>query len=230
MCLAPEQRAVAVDHQHDDHRVRARVVRVAPHAGHARTQPASPIAVAAPQRAQRGCSRCQCSSATAAASSPPSAWARRGATSRRPATRARRERERPPHSDGVEVGAEHDTARVGPQQDEVGRSGELRSRQLRRHDALAVVAHDTVAARRDRTRRRIGKPLGEPRRVGAPVAQPVELTASERVGRDHPTDGSADRDHALDRDARSATASGTLTSPVRSRRQSRSFCRVIIFM
>ena len=116
--------------------------------------------------------------------------------------RARRERERPLHPDGVEVGAEHGTARVGPQQDEVDHSGELRSRQLRRHDALAVVAHEhTVAARRDRTRRRIGKLLGEPRRVRAAVAQPVELAARERAGRDHPTDGSADRDHALDRDA-----------------------------
>ena len=47
------------------------------------------------------------------------------------------------------------------------------------------------------------------------------------------TRSSADRDHALDRDPRALAAmasAGTLTSPVRSRRQSRSLGSVIIFM
>ena len=130
---------------------------------------------------------------------------------------------------GVEVGQvdRGDGARrvavLEPEQDRLHPTA-LQERPERHERGLVARDEHAGHAADDGARGRSGQPLRDPGRVGPAGPRAVERAARE--GRRHPMATM----RSIGTRARAATSSGTFTTPLRSRRQSRSLGSVIIFM
>jgi hypothetical protein len=177
--------------------------------------------VEAPQFAQKRWRRCQLSRPTRGEQPGVGGGGHRGHLAQPAQLAARAQRG---GIGGARVDPEHRALAVHAEQHRLAATGELRQRD--EHRCGAVDEHALVRGH-DSARRRVGEPPRDPRIVGPALAHPVQRRTGEGVCL-RPQEMATMR--SIGTRARSAMSAGTFTSPVRSRRQSRSLGSVIIFM